>query len=452
MLRPHRYILAKTLVAGGCALVLPQSLTRAEEAAPTEEPLVILTEFSDFGQSLLVAPATETQQLDAAESLSRDLGPTVTNDEIPSGRWKVTPHLEARVTYDDNIFIQRHDRVEDFIFTLSPGLALGIWDAEKRRTDGFLDRLDAATVLDKGRGSFFAVDYTAILLGFAKTDSQNAFDQDARLDGRWQAERWSLGIGGRYESKSETNTDIGTRIRRETISAEVTASYRVSEKTAIDASASFRSNQPEDFVRTTGWKVESFASYAATPLVRVGLGGAFGGVAVEGGSDEVFERILARATCQFSEKLDFEARGGVEFRQSDGPAGNRANPIFSFAANYEPAEGTRLRVEAYRSVETSEFRPEESYERTGVTASFRRAVRAGIHLHLDAGYQESDYTGLASEAGRRDRYFFVRPGLLYNFADWGNAGLTYEFRQNDSNREHSTFNNNQVSFQVNLIY
>ena len=451
MLRTQRHILAKTLLAG-CALALPKTLTHAQEQAQTEEPLVVLTEFSDFGQSLLVAPATESDQFDAAEALNQELGPTVTNDDTPSGRWKATPHLEARVTYDDNIFIQPRNRVEDFIFTLSPGLAIGIWDAEKRRTDGFLDRTDAATVIDKGRGSFFVVDYTAILLGFAKTDSQNAFDQDARLDGRWQAERWSLGIGARYESKSETNTDIGTRIRRETVSAEVTASYRVSEKTAIDASASFRANDPEDFVRTTGWRVESFASYEATPLVRVGFGGAVGGVKVEGGSGDVFERILARAAYKYSDKLDFEARGGVEFRQSDGQAGDRTNPIFSVAANYEPADGTRIGLEAYRSVETSEFRPEESYERTGIVASVRRAVQAGVHLRLDAGYQESDYTGLASEVGRRDRYFFVRPGLLYNFADWGNAGLTYEFRQNDSNRESSTFNNNQVNFQVNLIY
>ena len=452
MLRTHRYILAKTLVAGSCALVLPKMPVLGQEQAPTEEPLVVLTDSSDFGQSLLVAPATDTQQLDAAETLSREFGPTVSNDEVPSGRWKATPHLEARVTFDDNIFIQQRDRVEDFIFTLSPGVALGIWDAEKRRTDGFLDRQDPATAIDKGRGSFFAVDYTAILLGFAKTSSQNAFDQDARFDARWQAERWSLGGGVRYESKSETNTDIGTRIRRETITAEITASYRVSEKTAIDASASFRANDPEDFVRTTGWKAESFISYEATPLVRIGIGGAVGGVEVEGGGDDVFERVLGRATYQFSEKLDFEVRGGVEFRQSDGQAGDRTNPIFSIAANYEPAEGTRLAVEAYRSVETSEFRPEESYERTGVTASFRRAIRAGIHLRLDTGYQESDYTGLASEAGRRDRYFFVRPGLLYNFANWGNAGLTYEFRQNDSNRASSNFDNNQVIFQVNIVY
>lgn len=452
MPRLHRSILSTTFLLGTYALILPKTLVQAEMPPPTEEPLVILTEFANIGDSLLVAPASDSEQLNATESLARELGPTVTNDEIPAGRWKATPHLEARVTYDDNIFIQNKNRVEDFIFTLSPGVAIGIWDAELRRTDGFLDRLDSATVIDKGRGSFFAVDYTAILLGFAQTTSQNAFDQDARLDGRWQAERWSLGGGVRYESKSETNTDIGTRIRRETVSAEVVATYRVSEKTALEASASFRSNQPEEYVRTTGWKVESYVSYEATPIVRFGFGGAFGGVAVEGGSDDVFEQILARASYKFSEKLDFEARGGVEFRQSDGRAGDRTNPIFSVAANYEPAEGTRLAVEAYRSVETSEFRPEESYERTGITASFRRAARAGIHLRLETGYQQSDYSGLADESGRRDRYFFVRPGLLYNFADWGNAGLTYEFRQNDSNQTNSTFDNNQVILQVNLVY
>ncbi|MEO7318730.1 MAG: outer membrane beta-barrel protein [Chthoniobacteraceae bacterium] len=450
MPRTHRHILATTLVAGGCALILSKTL--AQELPPTEEPLPILSDFSILGESLLIAPATEIEQLDAAEAMSGELGPGATIDDIPAGRWKVTPHLESRVTYDDNIFIQPRDRVEDFIFTLSPGLAIGIWDAEERRTDGFLDRQDSATVIDKGRASFFVMDYTAIVIGFAKTDSQNAFDQDARLDGQWQAERWSLGGGVHYESKSETNTDIGTRIRRETITAEMSASYRISGKTAVDASATFRANDPETYVRTTGLKVEAFASYEVTPLVRFGLGGAVGGVEVEGGSDDNFEQILARAIYGFSEKLDFEVRGGVEFRQSDGAAGDRTNPIFSVVVNYKPSEGTRIGLAAYRSVETSEFRPEESYERTGITATFRRAVRPGIHIQLDGGYQESDYTGLASEASRRDRYFFIRSGLLYNFADWGNVKLTYEFRRNDSSHSASSFDNNQAIFQVNITY
>ena len=452
MLRSHGSILVKTLMIGSCAHVLPTTLAQGEESNVPPEPRVIFTDISDVGESLLVSPATESEQSDAAEALNLELGPTVINEEIPSGRWKVSPHLEARMTYDDNIFIQHDHKVDDFIFTLSPGLAIGIWDAEKRRTDGFLDRQNLATEIDKGRGSYFAVDYTAILLGFAKTDSQNAFDQDARMDARWQADKWSLSGVVQYESKSETNTDIGTRIRRKTFSAEVVASYRVSDKTAIDTSASFRANDPENYVRSTTWKVESEASYEMTPLVRVGIGGAVGGVETDGGSDDFFERVLTRAAYRFDEKLDFEVRGGVEFRQSDGAAGDRVNPIFSVRAGYEPAEGTRIGLEAFRSVETSEFRPEESYERTGVALTFLRSLRSGFHLRLDAGYQQSDYSGFADESGREDQYFFVRPNILYNFASWGNAALTYEFRKNDSNRTTSTFNNNQIKFQVNFAY
>ena len=448
MPRTHRFILAQTLVLAGLAL----APLRAEEEAPLSEPQVVLTDAVDLGESLLVAPATASEQLDAAERLAREFGPEAFHDAIPSGRWRVSPHLEASVTYDDNIFIQPDHEVEDFIFALSPGLAIGIWDSEKRRTDGFLDRQDSATVLDKGRGTYFVADYTAILLGFEKTDSQNAFDQDARLNARVQAEKWSLRGDFRYESKSEANVDIGTRIRRRTLSAEVVAIYRVSQKTTIDASASLRANDPEDFVRSTGWKVETEATHELTPLVRVGLGAAVGGVAIDGGADDVFERMLARATYQYSEKLGVEARGGVEFRQSDGRAGDRVNPIFSVLVSYDPAAGTRVGLEAFRTVETSEFRPEESYERTGVTASFHRALRAGFHVQFDAGYAHSEYSTSSNNAGRRDDYFFARPRLLWNFSEWGNAVLAYEYRSNDSNRAEFNFDNNQITFQVNILY
>ena len=447
MLRLRRFSLLPTLIVGSVALVS----ARAAEGDPSPEPVVVLTDSADLGASLLVAPAVESEQVDAAEALNREFGPAVVHDEFPSGRWNVSPHLEAGVTYDDNIFIQPDHEVEDFIFTLAPGIAIGIWDSEKRRTDGFLDRHDAATTLAK-RGSYFTIDYTAILLGFAKTDSQNAFDQDARLDARLQGARWTLAGGVRYESKSEANADIGTRIHRETFSAEFNATYRVSEKTAIDSTVLFRANDPEDYVRSTRWEVESYASYALTPIVRAGIGAAFGGVDIDGGSGDIYERILARAAYVYSAKLDFEVRGGVEFRQSDGRSGDRVNPIFSVLAGYEPSIGTRIDVEAFRSVETSEIRPDVSYERTGITAGFRRSIRAGVFVRLDGGYQQSDYSGLAEGEGRRDRYFFVRPGILYNFAEWGNATLAYEVRRNDSNRGVSSFDNNQINFQVNISY
>ena len=76
-------------------------------------------------------------------------------------------------------------------------------------------------------------------------------------------------------------------------------------------------------------------------------------------------------------------------------------------------------------------------------------VRAGLHVQLDGGYYESDYSGLVDGETRRDRYFFVRPGLLYNFAQWGFAAVSYEFRRN---RSTSSFENNQITFLMNFSY
>ena len=452
MLRPHRTILARRFALASAALFLPGFSASAETAERPEEPTVVLTDFTDVGETLFVAPASESDQRDAVEELNRALGPEVSNQEVPSGRWRVAPHLEMRATYDDNIFIQRENRVEDFILTIAPGITIGIWDSEYRHSDSFLDRQGPATPFEAGRGSYFVMDYTAILLGFARTDSQNAFDQDARIGARLRADKWTLGANLRYESKSETSTDIGARIRRKRASAEIEASYRISEKTSIDTSAYVRANDPEDYVKSVGWNVEGLASYELTPRVRIGVGGAVGGIAVDGGADEIYQRVLARAAYKIGEKINVEMRGGVEFRQSDGLVGDRVNPIFNIAATYEPSAGTRISVEAFRSVEASEFRPEESYDRMGITSSFQRAIRAGAHVHLDGGYQRSDYSGLAGEEDRQDSYYFVRPGVLWNVAEWANAALTYEFRSNDSNRESSSFDNNQIVFQVNLYY
>ena len=63
MPRTHRFILAQTLVLAGLAL----APLRAEEEAPLSEPQVVLTDAVDLGESLLVAPATASEQLDAAD-------------------------------------------------------------------------------------------------------------------------------------------------------------------------------------------------------------------------------------------------------------------------------------------------------------------------------------------------------------------------------------------------
>lgn len=408
-------------------------------------------ELERIGESLFVTGEVEKSDLDAAEPA---VEPTVVVNGVTqphSGRWKVAPHVQLNGTYDDNIFIQPNDKVADFLFTAAAGVALGFWDYEGQM-ERFLDREHGVTFFEKGDGDFFLIDYTAIALVFAKTSSQNAFDQEASFDAQWQGERLTLGASGRFESKSEANIDVGTRVRRRTLNFDVTSKYALTEKTALEVDFFHTNNDPEDFVRSVEWRNEDFLEYHATPLLDLAIGGAVGRVQVESSPDQDFERALGRARYSVTEKIAAEIRGGVEFRQSNGETGDRVSPIIELRATYEPAAATRIELEAYRRVEPSAFRPDQDYTVTGFDLSASREVRAGLRLAVDGGYQNSDYTETRNESGRTDRFFFVRPRLLYNFARWGSAELSYEFRQNDSTRNGSSFDNNQISFRTSFVY
>ena len=428
-----------------CAVALSPT-SGAQQPEPSAAPL----ELPRLGDELMESGTLEQPAVEAVESASEPVA--ATGDEKPrAGRWKVAPHLRLEATYDDNIFIQPTGKVADFVFTAAPGITIGHWDYEEEM-ERYLDRERSATVIDRGAGSFLVVDYTAILLGFARTSSQNAFDQDARFEARWRLEKLTLGAGSHFESKSEADIDVGGRVRRTAVATEVTAEYQFSERTSVAVDFYNVIQDRENFLRTLEWRNEDYFDYQMTPLLRTGLGGAVGRLEVEGHADQVFERILGRVNFESTAKLIFDARGGVEFRQSDGPLGDLVEPVFDVTARYSLAEATLVVLGGYRRIEPSSSRPDEDYTATGVSLRFERTLRTGLRVSVEGGYEHTDYTESSGLAARRDDFFYVRAGLLYNFARWGNAGISYEYRENDSSEAASSFGNNRVTFQVGLIY
>lgn len=429
----------------GCAIL---SGTAQEVTLPERRGLAVADDIRD---SLLISEPLPAGDGSAALAVGEAVGLIEAGEAGRRGRWRFAPHFDVTGTFDDNIFIQPDGTVSDFILTLAPGAAFGFWDSEEERAR-YLARQHGASVIEKGAGSFLMVDYTAILLGFARTRSQNAFDHDARFAWQWKFEKLTVGGSVHAESKSETNADVGGRIHRRTLATEINASYQLTAKTVLEVALFETYNDPEDFVRTVEWGGEAYFGYAATPLVRVGLGIAAGQVEVEDGDDRTFERVFAGAVYSWSEKLEVSARGGVEFRQSDGGQGDLATPIFEVRMAWMPASETRIGVEAFRRLETSSLRTDQDILLTGVAVTFQREIRSGFHFIFDGGYQVSDYTEGSGADNRTDRYFLLRPGLLYNFAHWGNARVTYAFRRNDSDRRESSFDNSQISVHLSLIY
>jgi hypothetical protein len=373
--------------------------------------------------------------------------------EITAGaRWRITPHIQAKVTYDDNIFIRPSNERADFIFTLAPGVTFGYWELQEQEREFLDERMDAAAFIERARGNFLIVDYTAFLLGFARTSSENTVDHDGRAALRWELAKLTLGATVHAESKTEADPDVGERIRVRRLAIDITSRYQLSDKTIFGLALYNTINDPEGFIQTTEWRAEGFAQYAITPLIQVGLGIAGGRLDVEQGSDQSFEQILARAEYTLSDKLNAQFSGGVEFRQFDASSRDRTTPVLAFGLDWRPAAATDVTLQAFRRVTASALIPDENFTLTGFEASFRRALSAALQFSVVGGYNHASYTFLSTGHPRTDNYLFVRPGLFYQFTDYLQVGLTYQYRRNSSNLQQFDFSNNQVTAEISVRF
>src|SRR6184192_3921603 len=304
--RHQRSSLALWLTLLGCTLLVAATATSQEVEPTPTSPEVEPTPISPEAEPTTIpelepaAPAVSPPETGAegAPELSEEVGEPVelppTTEPVGGARWRISPHIQAKVTYDDNIFIQPSHERGDFIFTLAPGITFGYWELEEQRRDYLDEKRDAGSLIERARGNFLIADYTAFLLGYARTSSENTVDHDGRVAFRWELAKLTLGATLDAGSKTEADPDVGERVRVRTLAINITSRYQVSDKTLLGLALSNTINDPDGFIQTTEWRAEGFAQYAITPLLQLGLGLAGGRLQVEEGSDQVFEQILAR--------------------------------------------------------------------------------------------------------------------------------------------------------------
>lgn len=441
-----RRVLAAFLAAGALGL---RGLAAETDSIPGP-PAVDLGALDLLG---IDAPETEAVAIreldpDAAEPV---VPLSSTGGAQPAGRWRFSPHFDARVTYDDNIFISNRDPVRDWIFTAAPGVSFGFGDSNER-FESFLYRDRRASRAERPEGNFLTADYTASLLGFARTDSENMVNHDARIEAQWETGKLQISGAFSFQDGTAADIDIGGRVQRRVYTASVGVKYQVMEKVSLETTLRRTISEPADFITTKEWTSENWINYLATPLVTVGLGGVFGQLEIEGASDEQYEQALLRLGYSATEKLSFEARGGVEFRQRGEGLGDKTTPVFGAGLKFSPLERTTIALEGFRRTEYSGLERGRDFTLTGAALRLKQSIGRGFHLTLDGGYEVSDYTESVDGRSRTDDYFFVRPGVLYNIARWGNAQLHYLHREDRSTQESFSFLNNQVEFELSLIF
>ncbi len=373
-------------------------------------------------------------------------------------RMQVVPMAQARVVYDDNIFL-RNKKTGDVYYALAAGLAVGAGDFREQvdPIGGFQQAYEQLRSRAFDDRNYFFVGYKPSVTIFTQHGEQNTFDHDASIGAQWRFGSLIMGARAGVRTFSDGDAEVGDRVRTRIISEGITLRYEVSDRTTVESDFYHIDNHYDASARvnSTEWVNEDFLNYQLYPKSNVGLGTTLGYLQVSEGADQTYEQILGRLTYDTTHKLKFTTQGGVEFRQIDSDQANDSvNPVFNIEADYLPFDGTALILSGHRTVRNSIRYLGENVIGTGVGAAVTQRLFHKVSLTVTAGYEHDEYDAVdgTADAHRSDDIFSIQAGVAFHVTKRVQIAPTYTYRKDSSSLQQFTFSDNLVSLQMDVLF
>ncbi|MFL6501156.1 MAG: hypothetical protein ACJ8LL_10660 [Candidatus Udaeobacter sp.] len=429
---------------------LPSSsepLPSSEQAFPSSpDPWSSSTKYST-AQTTAVPPPVATGPYGGSYN-AFPAGETVYSGETRRFHYQLS--LTVRGVWDDNIFISHTNKVSDFYFAIEPVITIGVGDMEGRSR------------------SYLRLDYMPSAILFVDHSDQDAFNQFVHLEGGYSSGRLTLSLtedvaileSANLNSFYDTtglwaNTDASGPTRVNIFYTRVRANYQLTGKMFLsgefDSPTYFYPNHISDYTVSGGL----YLYYNWLPKLSVGIGGTFGYTWVDDPStDQTFEQINLRLNYEVTAKLNLYASGGVEFRQFDGNRDTYDSPVFELGVAYHPFEGSHISLAAGRRIYPSGYLTDQDFGATYIAARFQQRLFHRIYLGLGGGYEHSNYfaTDRDVNATRDDDYWFIEPSLDVLITRWLSAGVYYLHREDISNDDFFSWEDNQVGIRATVRF
>ena len=356
----------------------------------------------------------------------------------------------VRGVWDDNIFLTHTHKTSDYYFAIEPQLTLGFGDIQGRSR------------------SYLRLDYMPSGLLFVDHSDEDAFNQLIHLEGGYNSGRLRLSLtqdvvlleSANLNSFVDTtglwaNTDASAPTRMNIFYTRARASYDLTGKVFLqgefDSPTYFYPNHISDYTISAGL----YLYYNWLPKVSVGIGGTFGYNCVDAPTtNQAFEQVNLRLNYEVTAKVGLYASGGVEFRQFDGNRDTYDTPVFEVGLTYYPFDGSTLTLAAGRRIYNSGFEPGQDFANTYVVGRFQQRLFHRLYFGLAGGYENSDYFAAQDNvnAPRNDDYWFIEPSLDVLITRWLSAGVYYLHRQDSSNVDFFSFDDNQVGVRATVRF
>jgi polysaccharide biosynthesis protein VpsM len=416
---------------------------RGQDPIP-EEPLP-----SSADDTVAQSDAAPSQPMNPRGGVdSRNLtlgGETVSSSEIASGqprRFHYRFGLTVRGVYDDNIFLTNTNKIDDWYFAIEPMLTVGFGDIEGQA------------------GNFLRLDYIPSIILYSDHSDLNAVSHLINLEGGYRFSRLTLTLsqqvaildGTNLSSTIDTtgllaNLDASTPTRLNLFTTRLRANYDLTGKLFLTGEFDAAIYDYPDFISSQTLSGGLYINYIVTPKVTLGVGGTFGVALVEDPNvDQTFEQANFRINYQVTGKFGLSASAGVEFRQFDNHRADYIAAVFELGAIYNPFDGTTITLAGGRRILPSGFFANQDFATTYVVGRVQQRLLRRVYLGLAVGYENSDYFATTNgvSTSREDDYYFVEPSIDVLITRWLSVGVYYLHRQDSSNIDLFSFDNNQV--------
>ena len=102
----------------------------------------------------------------------------------------------------------------------------------------------------------------------------------------------------------------------------------------------------------------------------------------------------------------------------------------------------------------SGFFPGQDFANTYVIGRFQQRLFHRLYFGLGGGYENSDYFAATRNvsAPRNDDYWFIEPSLDVLITRWLSAGVYYLHREDTSNIDFFSFDDNQVGVRATVRF
>ncbi|MEY5026015.1 MAG: hypothetical protein RLZZ244_1543 [Verrucomicrobiota bacterium] len=408
----------------------------AQQPLPPEEELLL-------AETSLTQAIRET--VPTLFSQSRDTPLPIPSPEADGLRFRVgaielRPLLSASIRSDDNLF-QVHTRpVADTVSTLTPGLLGGFGDIVTRED------------------TYLGFGYAPSLLFHARHRELNTTNQFLRFEGQRTLPSLTWGGAWQWANLTENSRDLGRRIQLEVHLLEAKARYLVGERSKLEAEASFSNADYRAIFQSNELSTKLWALYALSPKLDAGLGLGAGSLEPSNGLQTTFEQIHVRARLASTEKLQFDAGLGLDFRHTSHASFTRLTPLLQLEARWNPREGTILGLSSRNKIQSSGLRTNLHYEYTRVSLDCQQRVLSNLRIDSSLGWEHFTYFSSAPSArpdpenSRRDDSAFVRIALSLLLQNRSSLSLFTLYRRNHSNLPELEFQNHQLGVECKTTF